>query len=57
MEVDQHFIKEKIGSGVIYVVFVLIGQQVVDVLTKGISRHKFDELTSKMGMWNLHAPT
>ena len=38
VEIDRHFIKEKLESGVICIPFITIGQQIIDVLTKSLSR-------------------
>ena len=57
MEVDQHFIKEKLESGVIYIPFIPTTQQVAGVFTKGLLRWGFEFFVSKLGMINIYAPT
>ena len=56
MEIDRHFIKEKLEIGVICMPFVLTTQQIVDILIKGIKQN-FKFLTSKLGMIDIYAPT
>ena len=56
METDGHFIKEKLSSGVIYIPFVKDGDQVVDVLTKGIGSQPFHTALGKLGMRKIFAP-
>ncbi|EXB75222.1 hypothetical protein L484_026004 [Morus notabilis] len=47
VEIDRHFIKEKIEAGAICMPFVPTSQQVADVLTKGLFRPNFEFLISK----------
>ncbi|KAH9684421.1 reverse transcriptase Ty1/copia-type domain-containing protein [Citrus sinensis] len=56
VEVDRHFIKEKLETGVICLVYILTGQQTADMLTKGMHGHKFEEFVCKLGMKNIYAP-
>ena len=39
VEVDKHFIKEKINTGLICMLYVPISSQVVNILTKRLHRH------------------
>ena len=57
VEVDKHFIKEKVEDGTISMVYVLTNTQVVDVLTKALSRRSFEHLIDKLGMFNLYNQT
>ena len=57
MEIDRHFIKEKLETGVICMPFVPTTQQIVDMLTKGLIKPNFEFLTSKLGMIDIYAPT
>lgn len=57
VDIDRHFIKEKLESGVSCMPFVTTEQQLVDVLTKNLFRAKFDLLTSNLGMIDIYAPT
>ena len=56
VEVDRHFIKEKIEDGTICITYVPTTQQVADVLTKGLPRPLFEKLIDKLGMFNLYNP-
>ena len=56
VEVDRHFIKEKI-EGTICMSYVPTTQQVADVLTKGLAKPTFERLVDKLGMYNLYSPT
>lgn len=57
IEIDRHFIKEKLEGGVICMPFVPSTQQIADILTKGLCRPNFERLASKLGMMNIYAPT
>ena len=57
VEVDKHFIKEKVEDGTICMVYVPTNKQVADVLTKRLSRRSFKQLINKLGMFNLYNPT
>ena len=56
IEVDKHFIKEKIESKEVCLTYVLSKQQVVDILTKGLHRSEFEALVDKLGMINIYSP-
>ncbi|KAL9420128.1 hypothetical protein AB3S75_037830 [Citrus x aurantiifolia] len=57
IEIDRHFIKEKLENGVICMSFIPSEQQTADVLTKGHFRPKFESFIDKLGMINIYAPT
>ncbi|KZV29502.1 Cysteine-rich RLK (receptor-like protein kinase) 8 [Dorcoceras hygrometricum] len=57
IEIDRHFIKEKLESGEICMPYVTTEQQIADGLTKGHFRPKFEDFTSKLGMMDIFAPT
>lgn len=57
VEIDRHFIKEKIEEGVICTPFIPSRLQVADVLTKGLMKSLFDQHLSKLGMVDIFAPT
>ena len=50
VEMDKHFIKEKIDTGLICMPYVPTSRQVVDILTKGLHKTQFDCLVGKLSM-------
>ena len=56
IEVDRHFIKEKLESGLICTPYVSTHGQLDDVLTKGLSGPMFESIVSKLGMENTYSP-
>ena len=57
VEIDRHFIKEKLDSGSICIPYIPSSQQVADVLTKGLLRPNFDFCVSKLGLIDIYVPT
>ncbi|XP_073041799.1 uncharacterized protein [Primulina eburnea] len=56
VEIDKHFIKEKIDNSVIFVDYVPTNEQVADLITKGIHKRQFELLVSKLGMEDILKP-
>ena len=56
VEVDRHFIKEKIDDGTISVTYVPTTQQPADILTKALFKSMFERMVDKLGMYNLYCP-
>ena len=56
MEIDQHFIKEKLDNGSICIPYIPLSQQVVDVLTKGLLRKSFNSCVSKLDLIDIYVP-
>ena len=56
VEIDRHFIKEKIDLGVICMTYVSTKQQVADILTKGLPKQSFEILVDKLRMINIYSP-
>ena len=56
IEIDRHFIKEKLDSGLISTPYMPSDCQLADVLTKGLPTIRFQELTSKLGMEDIYSP-
>jgi len=57
MEIDRHFINEKIDNGDIFMPFVPTSLQVANIITKGLFINNFEFLVSKLGMTDIYAPT
>ncbi|KAJ8899188.1 hypothetical protein K2173_012364 [Erythroxylum novogranatense] len=57
VEVDRHFIKEKLDQRVICFPFVKYASQLTDILTKAVSGKEFHSVIGKLGMINIYAPT
>ena len=56
VEVDKHFIKEKIEEGMVCMPYILMCEQVADILTKGLPKKQFDRLVSKLTMEDIFKP-
>ncbi|KAI3455099.1 hypothetical protein Pfo_011762 [Paulownia fortunei] len=56
IEIDRHFIKEKLESGLICIPYMPTHYQLADVLTKGLSSTAFQTKVSKLGMENIYSP-
>jgi hypothetical protein len=50
VEIVRHFIKEKLREGIICTPYVKTGEQLTDMLTKGVSSSIFHSALSKLGM-------
>ena len=57
IEVDCHFIREKIQENLISTGYVKTGEQLADLLTKALHGARVDYLCNKLGMINIYAPT
>ncbi|GKD43201.1 BNR/Asp-box repeat family protein, partial [Tanacetum coccineum] len=56
VEVDRHFIKEKLDQKIIQCPYVKSKEQLVDVLTKAVSTREFHSMIDKLGMLDKIAP-
>ena len=57
IEIDRHFIKEKLTSGVLNLHHISSQKQLADVFTNGLSHRNFHSLIYKLGMCDIFAPT
>lgn len=55
IEVDRHFIKEKLDSGLICTPYIPSKDQLADILTKGLNGTVFQILVDKLGMKDIHS--
>jgi len=56
IEIDCHFIREKLQQGLINISYIPTQSQPADVLTKGLNRVQHELLLSKLGVLNIFAP-
>ena len=57
VEVDRHFIKEKLDENIIQFPFVKSEDQLADILTKAVASQVFYNFLVKLGMNDIYAPT
>ncbi|KAM1277262.1 hypothetical protein ACFX13_030387 [Malus domestica] len=57
VEIDRHFIKEKLDAGIIMFPFVGSEDQLVNALTKAMSNSVFSNSLDKLGMRDIFTPT
>ena len=56
VEIDRHFISEKLESNLVKLSYVPSKQQAADILTKALFRPNFTELISKLGLTSIYRP-
>ena len=56
IEVDYHFIKEKITSGCVATSFVNSNDQLADIFTKSPKGPKIKYICKKLGAYDIYAP-
>ena len=56
IEIDCHFIKEKIEADIISINCTPTKNQIADILTKALPRANFEDPSSKLGMINIYYP-
>ena len=57
IEIDCHFVREKIQLGLISIGYVKTGEQLGDIFTKALSGDRVSYLCNKLDMINIYAPT
>ena len=57
IEIDCHFVREKIQLGLISTGYVKTGEQLSDIFTKALSGDRVSYLCNKLGMIDIYAPT
>lgn len=56
IEVDRHFIKEKLDNRLIYISYVSTNRQLADILTKGLLSCSFQDITTNLTMKIIDSP-
>ena len=56
IEIDRHFINEKLDSKLFCTPYVPAKKKFADVFTKGLNAHDFSTIISKLGMDDLYLP-
>ena len=56
VELDKHFIKEKLENGLIIMPYMPTVEQVAEILTKGLPKKQFGDLVSKLTMNDIFKP-
>ena len=57
IEVDCHFILEKIQENLIFIGYMKTGEQLGDIYTKALNGTRVEYFCNKLGMINIYAPT
>ena len=57
IEVDCHFIRENVQAKEIETPFVRSEDQLADIFTKGLELKPFENITSKLGLFNIYNPS
>ena len=55
IEVDYHFIREKIASGCVMTNFVNSNDQLADIFTKSLRDPRIKYICNKLGAYNIYA--
>lgn len=56
VEIDRHFIKEKIDQDIIAVTHVSSCNQTADILTKALPRRSYEDIRTSLGMIDIYHP-
>ncbi|RVW21062.1 Retrovirus-related Pol polyprotein from transposon RE1 [Vitis vinifera] len=57
VEIDRHFIKEKLEGGTIRLMYIPSSRQTTDILTKALPKATYENMKSKLGMLDIYYPT
>ena len=57
IEVDCHFIREKVQTKEIETSYVKSEDQLADIFTKGIGNKAFVNISSKLGLYDIYKPS
>ncbi|XP_059590838.1 retrovirus-related Pol polyprotein from transposon RE1 isoform X3 [Vitis vinifera] len=56
VEIDRHFITEKVTSETVKLNYVPTKHQTADILIKALPRPNFEDLTCKLGLYDIYSP-
>ena len=56
VEIDRHFIKEKIDGEILNMEHIPTSEHIADIFTKAVLKPMFRKFVSKLGMYNLDNP-
>ncbi|RVW28219.1 Retrovirus-related Pol polyprotein from transposon RE1 [Vitis vinifera] len=56
VKIDRHFITEKVTSETVKLNYVPTKHQTADILTKALPRPNFEDLTCKLGLYDIYSP-
>lgn len=56
IDIDCHFIREKIKQGLVRTIYLSSAEQQADILTNGLGKVQHDYMISKLGMKNIFIP-
>ena len=56
IKIDRHFISKKIASVIVQLNYIPTRQQIANILTKALPRTNFEELSCKLGVYNIYKP-
>ena len=57
VEIDRHFIKEKLEGGTIRLMYIPSSRQTTDILTRALPKATYENMKSKLGMLDIYYPT
>ncbi|BBG92512.1 RmlC-like cupins superfamily protein, partial [Prunus dulcis] len=57
IEMDCHFIRDKIQDGSVTTKHVASSQQIADIFTKALGKDDFTRMSRKLGVLDIHSPT
>ena len=56
VEVDYHFVRQKLLEGVINLKHIRTGEQLANLFTKALPGKRVDDICNKLGMFDIYAP-
>ena len=57
VEIDRHFVAEKIENSEVQLIYTPTRDQLVHILTKALHGPNFEQLCNKLSMYNMYNPT